>query len=291
MPVLDNEFMKKLDQLELLSRKVFTGRLKGERRSKKRGISIEFADYRDYVAGDDLRFLDWNIYGRLDRLFLKLFMEEEDLYVYLLIDASKSMEYGDPSKLEYAKKVAAALGYITLTNMERVSIGAFSDTVRDYFRPARGKGQMWKMFDFLENIHADGTTGLSESCRRFALRNRTKGMVILLSDFLDPSGYEEGLRLFAGMKYDLYAIHILSEDEVNPPYTGDMKLVDAETGLDAEITMSGPLMKVYHNRVRNFCDGLKNFCSKRDISYLYTTTATPFDQLVLNYLKQGGLLK
>jgi uncharacterized protein (DUF58 family) len=289
--ILDPEFMKKLEQLELLSRKVFTGRLKGERRSKKRGVSIEFADYRDYAPGDDLRFLDWNIYGRLDRLFLKLFMEEEDLFVYLLVDRSVSMDFGEPTKLDYAKKVAAALGYITLVNMERVCVGAFNNTVTGYFRPARGKSQMWKLFSFLEDIKADGSTALTGTCRNFVVRHQNKGIVIIISDFLDPAGYEEALRFFIGQKYDLFAIHILSQDEVQPAFAGDLKLVDAETGAQAEVTMSGPLMKMYRRRLSGFCEGLKSFCAKRDITYLYATTSVPFDTLILNYLRQGGLVR
>jgi len=291
MPILDPHFMSKLEQLELISRKVFTGRMKGERRSKRKGISIEFADYRDYAPGDDLRFLDWNIYGRLDRLFIKLFMEEEDLFVYLLVDRSVSMDFGEPSKLEYAKKVAAALGYITLVNMERVCVGAFSDTLSGYFRPTRGKSQMWKLFNFLEDLEPDGSTGLTEACRRFVVRHRTKGIVIIISDFLDPAGYEDAFRFFIGQKYDIFAIQVLSEEEVNPLFSGDLKLVDAESGGQAEITMSAPLMKMYRRRLNGFCEGLKSFCTNRGIAYLYTTTAVPFDQLVLNYLRQGGLVK
>ena len=241
MPILDPEFMSKLDQLELISRKIFTGKMKGERRSKKRGISIEFADYRDYSPGDDLRFLDWNIYGRLDRLFLKLFMEEEDLFVYLLVDRSISMDFGEPTKLDYAKKVAAALGYIALVNMERVAVGGFSDTVHDYFRPSRGN--------------------------------------------------DAAFQYFVGQKYEVFAIQILSDEEVEPPFAGDLKLVDAETGTNAEITVSGPLLKAYRNRLQNFTDGLKNYCTQRGIAYLYTTTSMPFDQLILNYFRQGGLVK
>ena len=291
MPILDPDFMSKLEQLELISRKVFTGRMKGERRSKRKGISIEFADYRDYAPGDDLRFLDWNIYGRLDRLFIKLFMEEEDLFVYLLVDRSVSMDFGEPSKLEYAKKVAAALGYITLVNMERVCVGAFSDTLSDYLRPTRGKSQMWKLFSFLEDLKPDGSTSLAEACRRFVVRHRTKGIVIIISDFLDPAGYEDAFRFFIGQKYDIFAIQVLSEEEVNPLFSGDLKLVDAESGGQAEITMSAPLMKMYRRRLNGFCEGLKSFCTNRGIAYLYTTTAVPFDQLVLNYLRQGGLVK
>ncbi|MBI2191057.1 MAG: DUF58 domain-containing protein [Planctomycetes bacterium] len=291
MAILDSEFMQKLEQLELVSRKIFTGRMKGERRSRKRGVSIEFADYRDYTPGDDLRFVDWNVYGRLDRLFLKLFMEEEDLFLYLLVDRSASMDFGSPTKLDYAKKVAAALGYIALVNSERVAVGAFNDGLRDYFRPARGRKQMWKLFQFLEAVHADGSTVLADSCRHFALRHRTKGVVVLLSDFLDPAGYENAFRFFVGQKYDLFAIHVLSEEEVHPPFAGDLRLVDAENGSRAEITVSGPLLKTYQRRLGFFCDSLKSFCTQRGIAYLYATTGIPFDQLILSYLRQGGLVK
>jgi uncharacterized protein (DUF58 family) len=265
--------------------------LEGERRSRKRGISIEFADYRDYVAGDDLRFLDWNIYGRLDRLFIKLFMEEEDLYVYLLVDRSRSMDFGTPTKLDYARKVAAAIGYITLANMERVAVGAFNESVQDYLRPVRGKRQMWKLFGFLEALRPDGATGLAESCRRFALRHSAKGVLVLISDFLDPAGYESAFRFFVGQKYDVFAIHVLSEEEIHPPLAGDLKLIDVETGTRAEITMSSPLLKAYRNRLHQFRQQLKTFCTQRGIAYLFAPTSVPFDQLILNYLRQGGLIR
>src|ERR1700736_5946228 len=125
--LLDPQFLARLEQLELVSRKIFLGRLKGERRSKRKGQSVEFADYRNYVVGDDLRFLDWNLYGRLDKLFIRLFMEEEDLHFYILIDNSMSMNYGNPTKLYYAKQVAAALGFVGLVNMDRVIVEAFND--------------------------------------------------------------------------------------------------------------------------------------------------------------------
>ena len=148
--LLDQEFMHKLEQLALFSRKVFRGLLKGERRSKKKGVSIEFADYRDYVPGDDLRFLDWNIYGRLERLFIKLFQEEEDLNILFLLDGSRSMTFGSPSKFDYGKKVAAALGYIALANLDRVAVSVFSSQLDHLFPLSRGKQSAWRLFDFFE---------------------------------------------------------------------------------------------------------------------------------------------
>src|ERR671935_168197 len=146
-PLLDPEFLARLEQLELVSRKIFTGRMKGERRSRRKGQSVEFADYRNYVVGDDLRFLDWNLYARLDRLFLRLFMEEEDLHFYILIDNSLSMDFGTPTKLHFAKQVAAALGYIGLVNLDRVVVEAFNDRLVQSMPAARGRRSVWRLMD------------------------------------------------------------------------------------------------------------------------------------------------
>src|SRR5271168_1207574 len=149
VPLLDPKFLAQLEQLELVSRKIFLGRMKGERRSKRKGQSVEFADYRNYVIGDDLRFLDWNLYARLDRLFLRLFMEEEDLHFYILLDNSKSMDFGAPTKLHYAKQVAAALGFIGLVNLDRVVVQAFSDRLVQTSPVLRGRRSLWRLLDFL----------------------------------------------------------------------------------------------------------------------------------------------
>src|SRR3989449_5790658 len=144
-PVLDPQFLARLEQLERVSRKIFLGRMKGERRSKRKGQSVEFADYRNYVSGDDLRFLDWNLYARLDRLFIRLFMEEEDLHFYLLIDNSLSMDFGTPTKLHYARQVAAALGFIGLVNLDRVVVEAFNDRLTQTMPAARGRRSVWRL--------------------------------------------------------------------------------------------------------------------------------------------------
>src|ERR671937_374939 len=169
-PLLEPEFLHRLEQLELVSKKIFLGRMKGERRSKKKGQSVEFADYRNYVVGDDLRFLDWNLFARLDRLFIRLFMEEEDLHVYILIDNSLSMDFGTPSKLRYAKQVAAALGFIGLANMDRVVIEAFNDRLVQSMPAARGRGSLWRGEEFLNKIEPAGPSDLKRALKSFSIK-------------------------------------------------------------------------------------------------------------------------
>src|SRR5215475_5872482 len=190
-PLLDAQFLARLEQLELVSRKIFLGLMKGERRSKRKGQSVEFADYRNYVVGDDLRFLDWNLYARLDRLFIRLFMEEEDLHFYVLIDNSLSMDFGSPTKLHYAKQVAAALGFIGLVNMDRVILEAFNDQLTQSMPAARGRRSLWRLVDFLQKLEPAGPSDLKKALRTFSLKCSGKGIVILLSDFMDKRGYED----------------------------------------------------------------------------------------------------
>src|ERR671912_337262 len=231
--LLDPQFMARLDQLDVMSRKLLAGKMKGERRSKRRGQSVEFADYRNYTVGDDLRFIDWNIYARLDKLFLKLFLEEEDLSLYVLLDVSKSCDFGEPGKARYLKQVAA---------------------------------------------HMAG------ACRRFARAHRHKGVCVVLSDFFDKGGYENGLRYVAGGKYDLFAVQILSPQEIDPELQGDLKLRDMEDDDLAEVSITQPLLKQYKANLNAYCLAVKDYVTKRGGTYLFTSTAVPFDTLVLNYL-------
>src|SRR5436305_2417150 len=186
--LLSSEFMARLDQLDLMSRKLLAGKMKGERRSKRRGQSVEFADYRNYVIGDDLRFIDWNIYARLERLFLKLFLEEEDLSLYILVDVSKSCDFGNPNKAFYIKQVAAALGYVGLVNYNRVTIAAMNNTVVADTGALRGRTKVNQMIDFVSKLQAEGSSDLAAACKRFALANRRKGVSVVLSDFFDKGG-------------------------------------------------------------------------------------------------------
>ena len=288
--LLDPQFMARLDQLDVMSRKLLAGKLKGERRSKRRGQSVEFADYRNYVVGDDLRFIDWNIYARLDRLFLKLFLEEEDLSLYVLLDISKSCDYGSPNKAFYIKQVAAALGYIGLVNYNRVTLCAFNNGIAFDTGAMRGRRRVAQMLDFVQKLQPSGPSHLAESCRRFALAHRQKGICVILSDFFDKGGYESGLRYVASGKYDLFAVQTLSPQEIEPDLQGDLKLRDMEDDDLAEVSITQPLIKQYKANLNAYCLSLKDYITRRGGTYLFTSTAVGFDTLVLNYLRERGLL-
>ncbi len=288
--LLSSAFMARLDQLDVTSRKLLAGKMKGERRSKRQGQSVEFADYRNYTIGDDLRFIDWNIYARLDKLFLKLFLEEEDLSLYVLVDTSKSNDYGNPNKAHYLKQVAAALGYVGLVNYNRVTVAAMTDRVVADTGAMRGRTKVRQMIDFVSNLPVDGTSDLAAACKRFALANRRKGVCVVLSDFFDKSGYESALKYVAGGNYDLFCVQVLSPQEIDPDLTGDLRLKDLEDGDEAEVSITAPLIKRYKSNLNAYCLGLKDYVTRRGGTYLFTSTAVPFDTLVLNYLRERGLL-
>lgn len=290
-PLLDPQFLTRLEQLELVSRKIFLGRMKGERRSKKKGQSVEFADYRNYVIGDDLRFLDWSLFGRLEKLFIRLFQEEEDLHFYVLIDNSLSMDFGNPTKLHYAKQVAAALGFIGLVNLDRVVIEAFNDRLTQSLPPVRGKRSLWRVLDFLQKLSPAGPSNMKEALRTFGIKAKGKGIVVVLSDFMDKGGYEEALRYLIARQMDIYAIQILSQEEIEPEIVGDLKLIDIEDEDEAEITVNAPLLKRYKQNLAAYRSAMHEFCTRRGVAYLFTSNQVPFDKLVLSYLRQRGLVR
>ncbi len=289
--LLSPQLLARLERLELVSRKVFRGRLKGERRSHRKGQSVEFADYRNYVAGDDLRFLDWNLYARLDKLFLRLFLEEEDLHFYALIDASTSMDFGTPTKLQHAKQLAAALGFIGLVRADRVKIEVLGDSARNSGPALRGRRSLRRMLDHLGSIEPGQDVPLAESVRNFCLRNSGKGILVLLTDLLDKSGYEAAIRVLRAQRMDVYVIQILSPEEKNPDLQGDLKLVDSEDGDIAEITVSRPLLDRYQKTLAAFVQGARDYCTRRGIGFMATSTDVPVEQLVTKYLRERGLVR
>jgi uncharacterized protein (DUF58 family) len=290
-PLLDPDFLVRLQRLEIVSKKIFVGKTKGERLSKRKGQSVEFADFRSYSVGDDLRFLDWNLFARLDRLFLRLFLEEEDLHVYILVDNSLSMEFGNPTKLHYAKQVAAALGFIGLSNMDRVMVEAFNDRIMQSTNALRGRRSFWRLANFLDGIEPAGPSDLSRSLKTFSLKSSGRGVVIILSDFMDKGGYADGLRYVVSRNMDVYVVQILSAEEIDPPMTGDLKLTDVEDGDEAEVTISAPLLKKYKETLAAYRGKLAEFCTRRGVNYLFTSNQVPFDRLVLGYLRQRGLIR
>lgn len=289
--LLSPQLLAQLERLELVSRKIFRGRMKGERKSKRKGQSVEFADFRNYVAGDDLRFIDWNLYARLDKLFLKLFLEEEDLHFFALVDTSASMEFGEPTKLAYAKQLAASLGFIGLVRAARVKIETLGSTHRNPGPTLRGRGSMWRMMEYLENVQAGENVSLSEGVKNFCLRNTGKGIFVLITDLMDKEGYEKALRFLVSQQMDVYVLHVLCPEEINPDIKGDLKLIDCEDNDEAEITVSRPLLDKYKRTLASFIDGARDFCNRRGMNYLMTSTDTPVEKLVANYLRKRGLVR
>lgn len=288
--LLPPDLIARLERLELVSRKVFRGRMKGERRSRRKGQSVEFADFRNYVAGDDLRLIDWNLYARLDQLFLKLFFEEEDLHFYTLIDASESMNFGDPTKLHIAKQLAACLGYIGLCRADRVKIAALGP--HGAHAPVmRGKSNVWRMLQYLDTLQPGHNVPLYEGVKDFVIRNSGSGIVVLITDLLDKNGYEQALRMLIGRRMDVYVVHLLAPEEIDPPLQGDLKLVDAEDGDMAEVTVNRVLINRYKQTVNSFIETARTFCSRRAIAYLLTRTDMPVDELVTKYLRERGVVR
>src|SRR6476620_10303212 len=290
-PLLSPQLLAQLERLELVSRKIFRGRMKGERRSKRKAQSVEFADFRQYVAGDDLRFIDWNLYARMDRLFLKLFLEEEDLHFYALIDTSTSMDFGEPTKLQYAKQLAAALGFIGLCRADRVKIESLGTTAKNPGPTLRGRSSLWRMQDYLAGIEPGENVPFADGIKKFCLRNPGKGILVLITDLLDKAGYEKAMRFLVAQQMDVYLIHVLSPEEVSPDVKGDLRLVDAEDSDVAEITVSRPLLDRYKRTLAAFVDGAKEYCTRRGMNYLMTSTETPVDKLVGTYLRKRGLVR
>lgn len=290
-PLLDQAILARIARLDIASKKILQGRMKGEKRSKKRGRSVEFADHRPYAAGDDLRFLDWSIYARLERLMVKLFLEEEDQHLYILLDASASMDYGRPNKLRYAQRAAAALAYIGLINLNRVGVGTFSSQLDRALRPERGRKSLKKVIKFLEDTPCGGTTDLAAACRRFALENPRRGVLVIISDFMDRRGYEDAVRYFLARRMDVVCLQVLAPQELDPPIAGDLKLVDHEDGELTEVTVSGPLLAQYKRTLASFLGGLRDFCSQRGARHLTISTALPFERLIVDQLRRLGVVK
>jgi uncharacterized protein (DUF58 family) len=289
--LLDAGLIAQLENLELVVRRLFAGRTQGEKRSRRRGAGSEFADYRDYVQGDDLRHIDWNVFGRLDRLFLKLFHVEEDLRLSIFLDASLSMAHGDPEKLLYAKRLAASLSYVALANQDRVAIEAGSPEELRRFRPARGKAQVWPMLEFLDDVRAQGATDLAEGLKQFSLRNSARGMKVVISDFLDKQGFSGALKWMLRGADEVVVIQILSPQEIHPPQLGDLSLEDCEDGQLTEVSITSGLLKKYQASLAALVGGLKEYCRTRGLAYFFVPTSMPLEQVILTTLRRTRILR
>ncbi len=284
--VFDEAFLRQLERLLLLVRAPVRGGLKGGRRSVKRGQSVEFADYRDYTPGDDLRQLDWNVYARLERLLVKLFVEEEDLTVTLLVDASASMAGGHPEKLRFAKRAAAALGYVGLASEDKISLSALGGRMARRQVALRGSGRVFRLLTALSGIAvADGPTDLVAAARHAAAQLRGRGLIVLLSDLLDP-GAETVIRDLAATGSELVILHILGPDEIDPPIEGDLRLVDAESGEQVDVTLDLATVDAYRGRLAAWQTGLADLAARRAAAYVPLTSDVPLADVIFAELRR-----
>ncbi len=289
--LFDDRFLKTLEHLHMVSRKVFSGNLRAERRTRKVGSGIEFADHRTYSRGDDFRYIDWNLYGRLDKLLLRLFEEEEDLHIYILIDCSDSMAIGTPPKMHYAMKVGAALTYVGLANLDRVAIMPFGDRLLGRLPPSRGKNRIFRVFEFLRSCNIGGKTDLADCMKTFVAQNKRRGLAVLISDFYDPEGFEQGLNTLRYNKFEPFVLQVYDKREAEPHLHGDLALVDCETGETREVTVSRSLLEAYSKEHERYCEELEEFCTKKALPFFRTHTAIPFEELILRIFRSGGFLR
>jgi len=302
-PLITPELLRRLEQFQLLATRRAKSSAKGERRSRARGQSVEFADYRTYAHGDDFRYLDWNLYGRLERLFLKLYEEERELPVRIFLDASESMTFGEPPKFDFARQVAAAIGYVALCGFDRVSVIPFPAVpadgetdqaklaselaARGALRSVRGRKSAIQFFQNLSALSARGAVDLNEALRRGALEARHAGLAVVLSDFLDPAGYDVGLNALVGRGFQVDIVQILSPEELAPSTFGDLRLVDAETGAVQEVTFGRYRLKSYQHTVQAYLQRLREFCQARGINFFSASSNASLEDLLLKQLRRA----
>src|SRR5262245_29531843 len=289
-PLFDSAFLRKLDRLALLTRRAMAGDMQGERRSPRRGSSVEFADFRPYTSGDDIRQIDWNLYARMERFFLKLFVAEEELTIHLLVDNTASMDWGEPNKFLYARRAAGAFGYIALSSLDRVTVTAFADGALRQMPGVRGKRGALPLFDFLQKLPAGQGGSLLATCRRYAQTARNAGPLLLCSDLMDAE-WQEALRALSSRPFDITILHILAPQEIRPEIDGDFRLLDAEGGDPIEITADLDVLRRYDDNLHSWRGEIESFCNGRGMNYIFVDTSIPVEEFVLSNLRRRGVLR
>ena len=289
--LFSEEFLRQLEHLSMLASGPVAGHLRGHHRSRRTGSGMIFTDYRHYSPGDDTRNLDWGTYLRLDRLMVRLFEEEADLPVYIFVDVSRSMDFGVPSKFDFARRFAAALTHIALVNHDRVSLVAFADGVIEEMPARRGKNQIWRALHFLERLKASGQTSLRSAFRSYFGARRSRGLVLVVSDFLDPEGYESSFQAIREYRHDIFAIQVISPEEAEPAFADEVLLVDSESGHATRTHVTPHLIKTYREAFARYCAEIEGFCRVHGWGYLRTSTQASLEMLILKALREQGLLR
>ena len=304
--LLNPVFLRKLESLRVQARRAFPGTMRGERRSTRRGASVEFRDFRRYEVGDDFRHIDWSIFARLERLMLRQFVDEEDVRIDILLDQSRSMHFGSPlTKYDFARRAAAALSFLAVSSLDRVGVATFDSAVRSRTRALRGRGHLHSIVRFLEALSTpaeDGTnaasgqtdsdaTNLSAVLRGFQRSNQRRGIVFMISDFLDSGDFRVEMKLLAQRGFDLNVIQVLSTEELQPEIKGDLMLVDSETGMSREITVNERMLTMYRKALSDYTTSLESFCRATGIGYMMVTADVSFEDLLLKRLVEGRMVE
>lgn len=290
--MFDSEFMKKLEYLSLISRRIFRGQLLAQKRTRQLGGGVEFADHRNYVYGDDLRYLDWNVYARLGSELIKRFEEEEDLHVYFFLDCSKSMSVGYPNKFDYARQITAALSYIALADLDRISVVVFADQIYDIFPLIRGKQHILSLLRFLESLQTVGkATDILTSVNSFLHRKQRTGLAVVISDLFDPAGFQKAIDTLRYRHFEPNVIQIYDNTEASPNLLGDLQLLDIETGFVRDVTISENILRRYKQKFAEFLDSVKKYCISNGFSCTISTTAVPFDEMILRMMREAGSVR
>jgi hypothetical protein len=288
---LDTDFLRKLEKLKLITRKGARSPQRGEHRSWQSGEGLEFLDYRKYHPGDDLRYVDWSVYGRLDKLFIKLFHAEKGQTAHILIDTSRSMGSGTPPKQIAAKKIAAALSYICLANLDKTGLMAFNEKIVDIKAPARGRNRFPEVLKFLQSFATSSQTNINGCLEEYAAICKNPGIAIVISDFFDSKGYEDGLKALAYRNFDINIIHVLDREELIWSQTGNLLLHEAETGNQKVAFVDKQLMELYRKKIEAFITGIKKYCAHYDMNYYLCNTTLPFEETLTDYLATGALFR
>jgi uncharacterized protein (DUF58 family) len=287
--IFDTEFLKKLDTIAINVRMLMSEGGGGNRKSRSKGSSVEFSDFREYSIGDDFRRIDWNAYGRFDKLFIKLFMEEQEAMINIFVDSSKSMDFGSPKKSELALKLAGVLSFLALNNLDRVCINSLNKDSFKQSTAVTGRSMFDRCISFLEGINFAGETDINASIKKKDIRSR--GMAVIISDFFSPGGIEEAIKYLLYKKQDVFLIQVLSPEELNPELEGQVRLLDSETGKVMDVAVTPALLKQYHSKLNEFNGSIKEFCSRMGATYIQVSSADPIEKIVFEQFTNSGVIK
>jgi uncharacterized protein (DUF58 family) len=284
------DFLTKLEYLSIMSKRVFRGSLLAQRRTMQLGSGIEFSDHREYTTGDDLRYLDWNVYARHGDLLLKRFQEEQDLHVYLMIDCSRSMGFGSPPKFDLARQLTAALAYIALADLDRIAVVAYANDIISEFPVTRGKARILALMKYLESLSTVGTdTNLSKAVQGLLHRGTRKGLVVVLSDLFDQNGFSRGFDQLRSRRFEAHVLQLHDPKEADPKLLGDAELEDVENGSIRMVTINERMLRRYKQLFTDHQTSVRDYCRRYGLSCTQSPSIVPFDQLMMTMMRSAAI--